>query len=322
MAELCTACSQFIFKMSSMPKAVYYGSEDFATCSQIESAALTCIFCKVFWDSIQRMPTDTDFNVTLQIHWFVFKPGPTFVMLGVSASEDQPDKLHMVRLLGAESTPSNMPLQQRYLISYQKSKKPLQLLYYSGIYLSCAFRCKYFYGHLCNLLEYVKEEICLSKRFLENSEDGGLDTDITNRLPIWKPGLLNMNTRFKFVDNCCSNCIRYHAVCRKRLAGYPSRLLDLQGFENGRICLVNTTSFPTPLPEYFTLSHCWGKDQLLKTTQDTLPKHQQGVPVSDLPRTYLDAVKVARPSTPRSAVSVDRFIVHNSRLERGLGAGG
>ncbi|KAF2478375.1 HET-domain-containing protein, partial [Lindgomyces ingoldianus] len=74
----------------------------------------------------------------------------------------------------------------------------------------------------------------------------------------------------------------------------PSRLLDLQEFENGRICLVNTTSLQTPLPEYFTLSHCWGKHQSLKTTQLTLVKHQEGLSVSDLPRTYSDANKAAR----------------------------
>ncbi|KAH8653973.1 heterokaryon incompatibility protein-domain-containing protein, partial [Tricladium varicosporioides] len=45
---------------------------------------------------------------------------------------------------------------------------------------------------------------------------------------------------------------------------------------------------------YFTLSHCWGKDQPLKTTLSTLAAHQQSILVSDLPKTYSDAVKVTR----------------------------
>jgi hypothetical protein len=103
-----------------------------------------------------------------------------------------------------------------------------------------------------------------------------------------------MNTRFKFVDSCYSDCMTHHVACRERLAGGPSRLLDLQEFADGRIYLVNTTSLQTPLPEYFTLSHCWGKDQPLTTTQHNLLKHQEGIPISDLPRTYSDAIKAAQ----------------------------
>jgi hypothetical protein len=127
MTELCTACTQFIDRISNIPNVSHYGSENFATCSQIEAAASTCTFCKVFLSSIQRTATKIDFNDTLQIHWFVSKPGPAFMMLDIPASEDVSENFNAIHLVSAGSTPSDMPLRQRYLISYHKSKTSLQL---------------------------------------------------------------------------------------------------------------------------------------------------------------------------------------------------
>jgi heterokaryon incompatibility protein (HET) len=57
---------------------------------------------------------------------------------------------------------------------------------------------------------------------------------------------------------------------------------------------VETASLQKPLPEYFTLSHCWGTGQTRTTTQSTLAGHRQGLPVLDLPKTYSDAVKATQ----------------------------
>lgn len=86
----------------------------------------------------------------------------------------------------------------------------------------------------------------------------------------------------------------HHLACQKQMSGTPSRLLDLRDFEHGKILLVDTASFQSPLPDYFTLSHCWGKRQLLQTTMETLLEHQKGISISDLPRTFVDAVKITR----------------------------
>ncbi|ORY12025.1 heterokaryon incompatibility protein-domain-containing protein [Clohesyomyces aquaticus] len=250
MAELCTACTQFIDIISEIPQASHNGTANFTTGSQIEAAAFTCMLCKIFSDSFRYMATKIDLNVILQIHWLVSKPGPTFVMLDFPA----PDNIShdsFVELISAASTPSNVPLRKRYLISYRK--------------------------------------------ILGSGPDTDPNVDIAQYYPIWQPRILNVNTRFKFVDSCFSNCMKRHVACRKRVDGLPSRLLDLQGSGKGRISLVNTTSLQTALPKYFTLSHCWGKHQLLTTTQQTIVKHQEeGIRVSDLPKTYADAVKVTQ----------------------------
>lgn len=86
----------------------------------------------------------------------------------------------------------------------------------------------------------------------------------------------------------------HHPACHKHVAGFPSRLLDLRNVEDGRIFLTDTASFPNPPPEFFTLSHCWGKTQLITTTMETLSEHQKGIAILDLPRTFADAVKVTK----------------------------
>ncbi|KAH8896359.1 HET-domain-containing protein, partial [Thozetella sp. PMI_491] len=45
---------------------------------------------------------------------------------------------------------------------------------------------------------------------------------------------------------------------------------------------------------YVTLSHCWGGHSPMTTTTDTLPARIQGIPLQSLPRTFQDAVIIAR----------------------------
>ncbi|KLU80985.1 hypothetical protein MAPG_00081 [Magnaporthiopsis poae ATCC 64411] len=45
---------------------------------------------------------------------------------------------------------------------------------------------------------------------------------------------------------------------------------------------------------YLALSHCWGNSQPLTTTTATLGERKSGIPIAKLPKTFSDAVKVAR----------------------------
>src|SRR5271170_6607810 len=45
---------------------------------------------------------------------------------------------------------------------------------------------------------------------------------------------------------------------------------------------------------YFTLSHCWGKVPLFHLNSSTLKVTKLGMPISALPRTFQDAMQVAR----------------------------
>lgn len=68
MGELCETCTQFVVHMAD-PNVTQWGEQDFATCSEIEAAAMNCPFCKIFMASIRRMPTKLDSRVTLRMGW-------------------------------------------------------------------------------------------------------------------------------------------------------------------------------------------------------------------------------------------------------------
>lgn len=84
----------------------------------------------------------------------------------------------------------------------------------------------------------------------------------------------------------------------------PTRLLDLGTRDEHlqkdlKLVDSNTiTGASQTLLSYATLSHCWGPPELsvrpLRTTQNTLKKHQEGFAFRDLPKTFQDAVQLAR----------------------------
>lgn len=69
----------------------------------------------------------------------------------------------------------------------------------------------------------------------------------------------------------------------------PRRVLDLS---EGRVRLLETA--PGQCGRYVALSHCWGKEQLLITTRETLAERMDGININDMPRTFQDAVEITR----------------------------
>jgi hypothetical protein len=76
---------------------------------------------------------------------------------------------------------------------------------------------------------------------------------------------------------------------------YPTRLLDLQSFEEGcsDIRLIET---PVSGSLYATLSHCWGAnpDTRYQAAKSTLRDLVDRIRYTDLPSTYCDAISVCR----------------------------
>ncbi|CZR68464.1 uncharacterized protein PAC_18363 [Phialocephala subalpina] len=70
----------------------------------------------------------------------------------------------------------------------------------------------------------------------------------------------------------------------------PLRVLDV-GTGGQTISLLETHS---DCGLYTTLSHCWGKTLFITTTTATLPTRMEGIQLSDLPRTFLEAVMITR----------------------------
>jgi hypothetical protein len=45
---------------------------------------------------------------------------------------------------------------------------------------------------------------------------------------------------------------------------------------------------------YIALSHCWGSTNLIRTTTRTLSTHEEGILITDLPKTFRDAISICR----------------------------
>jgi len=72
----------------------------------------------------------------------------------------------------------------------------------------------------------------------------------------------------------------------------PKRVLDLEAQEDTSTILLIETS--DEYDKYIALSHCWGKENLIKTTRGNLYDHLRGISVSSLPKTFQDAIAITR----------------------------
>lgn len=76
---------------------------------------------------------------------------------------------------------------------------------------------------------------------------------------------------------------------------YPTRLVDVG--DNSSSCshirLIETAG-EHPAGPYATLSHCWGSANFIKLERSTVNHFQKGIPMIELPKTFRDAITVAR----------------------------
>jgi hypothetical protein len=74
----------------------------------------------------------------------------------------------------------------------------------------------------------------------------------------------------------------------------PTRLLDV-GFVEGRphVRLRNTGDFESGT-RYVTLSHCWGRKPVISLLESNVAEFHTSIPFESLPRTFRDAIEVAR----------------------------
>jgi hypothetical protein len=93
-------------------------------------------------------------------------------------------------------------------------------------------------------------------------------------------------------------CLEQHSACnRERLATtwYPTRLLWLQepSQSHDSIRLIETAK-EAPSGPYATLSHCWGGASFLQLKKTSLSTFCAGIPTTELPKTFQEAILVAR----------------------------
>lgn len=94
-----------------------------------------------------------------------------------------------------------------------------------------------------------------------------------------------------------------------------SRLLKLDNLNPQRLQLVDTSSI-TLTPVYVTLSHCWGEVKFYAFTEDTSNELYTGIDVSVLPKTFRDAVQIAKNLGAEYIVSISLlYVLPNCELQ-------
>ncbi|CZR61292.1 uncharacterized protein PAC_11188 [Phialocephala subalpina] len=100
---------------------------------------------------------------------------------------------------------------------------------------------------------------------------------------------------WELIGQWLKQCTEHHGRCNATVpeSWAPTRLLDIGTDNDGYVRLVERDSL-LPGQPYATLSHCWGKIQLIMTTMRTISEHLKGINNEDLPKTFKDAIRIAR----------------------------
>lgn len=97
--------------------------------------------------------------------------------------------------------------------------------------------------------------------------------------------------RFESAVAWLTTCDESHDGCQRRTdLDRPRRLVSVR---NEAIKVVDTESFGN-MPYYATLSYCWGLDNFIKLTMETIDSFYEGVNYTGLPQTFQDAIFLTR----------------------------
>ncbi|TVY90459.1 hypothetical protein LAWI1_G004505 [Lachnellula willkommii] len=107
------------------------------------------------------------------------------------------------------------------------------------------------------------------------------------------PTKLDGEQSAQIIKSWLRNCDEAHKLCQEKTSTgkgnmLPKRVLQI---DKDKIRLVETKGVTG---KYIALSHCWGKEQILITTRETLDKRMANIELEELPQTFRDAVEVTR----------------------------
>jgi hypothetical protein len=112
------------------------------------------------------------------------------------------------------------------------------------------------------------------------------------------PPTTELEHSLPLIKSWLSLCMQNHPRCNRTSKDLPPRLLDVKMESPGLVRVVETekhSSDGDAIAPYACLSHCWGKtrSKYLTKTQ-TISSNKDGIPVDALPRTFQDAIHIAR----------------------------
>jgi len=108
------------------------------------------------------------------------------------------------------------------------------------------------------------------------------------------------------------DCLRNHPRCNEwsNPPWWPTRLLDIESHTEARLLETYTA---TPSGPYLTLSHRWGTAKFVTLTTENIEDMKSGIAYQSLPRTFLDAIIVAKRFKIRYIWIDSLDIIQNSR---------
>ncbi|RDL37703.1 uncharacterized protein BP5553_05136 [Venustampulla echinocandica] len=115
---------------------------------------------------------------------------------------------------------------------------------------------------------------------------------LTSKFP-WRPVERDSGSRqsLDVATSLVNNCVEKHERCAREVTPLPSRVLDVSSTGD----MIRLIDCPAGLSgKYICLSHCWGSSETLTTTQESYEKRITGISLLHLPKTFLDAVIIAR----------------------------
>lgn len=100
-------------------------------------------------------------------------------------------------------------------------------------------------------------------------------------------------SRFRRCQDTHTECRKIRQSRRQMGTFVPTRVLDVGHPETPTIRLVESEDCAKMIP-YIALSHCWGGSQPFKLTRTTATRLRAGIPLTELPKTFRDAIHVAQ----------------------------
>jgi hypothetical protein len=163
------------------------------------------------------------------------------------------------------------------------------------------------FGMLGHLLTHSAESILASNAIVSADQNYHISGRVfTTRNPA--PALLNV------LQHWLDRCEREHAYCRDDPPGTPI-LPDRVIYIPQQDCNIHLQAGLGRRAHYATLSYCWGGDHAITTTTENLQLHMASLSLSDLPKTFKDAISVCR----RLGISylwIDSLcIIQNSKVD-------
>ncbi|KAI1371248.1 HET-domain-containing protein [Hypoxylon crocopeplum] len=98
------------------------------------------------------------------------------------------------------------------------------------------------------------------------------------------------------VDKWVRTCYTDHPDCSSQDKFMPTRLIEVGPEGAEKVRLITTAGLEPHNRSYIALSHCWGLNmpQCAKTLKEKLRDHHEGISLTDLTRTFVDTILIAK----------------------------